>query len=75
MNIDRPCRLGGCVGCPGEMHVSQGDGYLGEIREDFDPYCSRYDLIILYYILLLLSMMIVLLYKYSLIIRVLPTYQ
>lgn len=41
MNIVRPCRLGGCTGCPGEMHVHQPDGYLGEIREDFDPYCSR----------------------------------
>jgi hypothetical protein len=41
LRIERPCRIGGFVGCPLEMTLLEGEAPLGKIQEDFDRYCSR----------------------------------
>ena len=42
--VARPCRCGGCMGCPLEMSLMAGDGSnarLGMVVEDFSPYCGK----------------------------------
>lgn len=41
MIAQRKCAFGGCCCNPSIMHVHEGQYHLGDVMEDFDPYCEK----------------------------------
>uniref|UniRef100_A0A7R9Z6R5 Phospholipid scramblase n=2 Tax=Pseudictyota dubia TaxID=2749911 RepID=A0A7R9Z6R5_9STRA len=41
-SMTKPCKCGGWICCPLEMTVAkEGEGRIGTVRENFNPYCSK----------------------------------